>query len=79
MRRGEKIILEKSNIISINKKLPTQNIKQLDTKGEYGLKNNLFDPTKNSPPNEFILKLQKRMNIYDSKIYDINDINCETA
>jgi hypothetical protein len=79
MRRGERIILEKSNIISINKKLPTQNIKENNTKGEYSLKNHLFDPSKSSPPNQFIIKLQERMNVYSPKNYDINDIKCETA
>lgn len=28
---------------------------------EYGLKQNFFDPTKGSPPNVFMLKLQKRI------------------
>jgi hypothetical protein len=28
----------------------------------YILKQNSFDPTKNSPPNDFMLKLQSRMN-----------------
>ena len=27
---------------------------------EYGLKQNFFDPTKSSPPNEFMLKLRMR-------------------
>ena len=33
---------------------------------EYGLKQNFFDPSKSSPPNEFLLKLQNRMNHYSS-------------
>jgi hypothetical protein len=28
---------------------------------EYGLKQNFFDPTKGSPPNVFMLKLQNRI------------------
>ena len=33
---------------------------------EYSLKQNLFDPSKSSPPNNFMEKLQKRMSIYNS-------------
>ena len=33
---------------------------------EYGLKHNFFDPSKSSPPNDFLLKLQNRMNHYSS-------------
>lgn len=43
-------------------------------KGEYSLKQNFFDPTKSSPPNKFMIKLQKRMSIYNPKLYsNIND------
>jgi len=34
--------------------------------GEYSLKQNFFDPSKSSPPNEFMLKLHKRMNLYNN-------------
>ena len=39
----------------------------LDNKkeNEYSLKENFFDPSKSSPPNEFMKKLQLRMNIYN--------------
>ena len=33
---------------------------------EYELKQNFFDPTKSSPPNEFMLKLRKRVSLYSS-------------
>jgi hypothetical protein len=33
---------------------------------QYSLKQNLFDPLKNSPPNEFMIKLYMRMNQYNS-------------
>ena len=36
------------------------------TTQEYGLKQNLFDPTKSSPPNEFMLKLRMRVSLYSS-------------
>jgi hypothetical protein len=34
-------------------------------KGEYSLKQNFFDPTKNSPPNEFMIKLYMREQMYN--------------
>ena len=41
---------------------------------EYSLKQSLFDPSKNSPPNEFMLKLHQRMYTYNSFINDTNRI-----
>jgi len=35
---------------------------------EYSLKQNFFDPTKSSPPNDFLLKLRLRMSHYESFI-----------
>ena len=35
-------------------------------KNQYSVKQNLFDPTKNSPPNDFMIKLYSRMINYDS-------------
>jgi len=32
---------------------------------EYGLNQVIFDPTKNSPPNIFMVKLKERMTIYN--------------
>ncbi len=32
----------------------------------YSLDENIFDPTKSSPPNDFMLKLQLRMSHYNS-------------
>ena len=32
----------------------------------YSIDNNIFDPINNSPPNEFILKLNLRSTIYDN-------------
>ena len=37
-----------------------------DRKNEYSLKKNFFDPSKNSPPNEFIEKLKLRLRCYES-------------
>jgi hypothetical protein len=41
---------------------------KISPKGEYSLKQNFFDPSKSSPPNEFMLKLQMRMSIYNSAV-----------
>ena len=41
---------------------------------EYSLTQNIFDPSKSSPPNEFMLKLQLRMSLYDSFIKEDNFI-----
>jgi hypothetical protein len=39
-------------------------------KGEYSLKQNFFDPSKSSPPNEFMIKLHMRMNKYHANKED---------
>lgn len=57
------VIRERSLPIPIKQNLST-NMKINSPKGEYSLKQNFFDPTKSSPPNEFIIKLQMRMNKY---------------
>jgi hypothetical protein len=62
------IIHERSNIIPIKQNLSTQ-MKENSPKGEYSLKQNFFDPSKSSPPNEFMLKLHKRMCIYNSYVH----------
>lgn len=43
---------------------------------EYSLKQNVFDPSKSSPPNDFMLKLKLRMAIYNNS-YN-NDDNLES-
>ena len=42
---------------------------------EYILKNHNFDPSKSSPPNDFINKLKKRLKCYDF-ISVSSDIKC---
>ena len=42
---------------------------------EYSLKENFFDPSKSSPPNEFMLKLHLRMSLYNSFNSDTNLLN----
>jgi hypothetical protein len=40
-----------------------------------GLKQNFFDPTKSSPPNDFMIKLHMRMN----SVYDFKNTTTTTA
>jgi hypothetical protein len=69
------VIHERSSIIPIKQNLSTT-MKQNSPKGEYSLKQNFFDPNKSSPPNEFIVKLHKRMSVYNSPIQTfMNDDN----
>jgi hypothetical protein len=42
-------------------------MKENSPKGEYSLKQNFFDPSKSSPPNEFMIKLQMRLSKFDIK------------
>ena len=65
-------INERSLIIPIKKNLNT-NKNNLSPKSEYSLKKNFFDPSKSSPPNEFMLKLHMRLSNYTSTSYDIKD------
>jgi hypothetical protein len=62
-----RIIHERSNIIPIPQISPT-NKKEDFSLNEYSLTQNIFDPSKSSPPNEFMLKLQLRMSLYNSFI-----------
>jgi hypothetical protein len=57
------VIHERSTSIPILK-TPTTAMKE--DLNEYGLKHNFFDPSKSSPPNEFMLKLQNRMKTFHS-------------
>jgi len=57
------VIRERSLPIHIPQNLSTT-MKINSPKGEYSLKQNFFDPSKSSPPNEFMIKLHMRMNRY---------------
>jgi hypothetical protein len=57
------VIRERSLPIPIKQNLTTS-MKINSPKGEYSLKQNFFDPSKSSPPNEFMIKLHMRMNRY---------------
>lgn len=60
----QRVTNERSINIPIPQNSPTK--KQGLRFNEYSLKQNFFDPSKSSPPNEFMLKLQLRMNHYNS-------------
>ena len=68
----QRFIHERSDIIPIQQKSPTNKKENLSI-GEYSLTQNFFDPSKSSPPNEFIIKLHMRMNKY----YTDNDDNLD--
>ena len=55
-------INERSKIIKITKPQPTIMKESFNT-NEYSLKQNVFDPSKYSPPNEFMLKLKLRISL----------------
>ena len=57
------VIRERSEQIPIKQNLTTS-MKENSPKGEYSLKQNFFDPSKSSPPNQFMIKLHMRVNKY---------------
>jgi hypothetical protein len=74
MIANQYVIRERSNIIPIKQNLSTT-MKENSPKGEYSLKQNFFDPSKSSPPNEFMIKLHMRINkFYVDKKDDSLDI-----
>ena len=52
----------------------TTSMKINSPKGEYSLNQSFFDPSKSSPPNEFMIKLHMRMNKYYVDKVDSLDI-----
>jgi len=79
MQARTHVIHERSIVIPIKKNLSTS-MKDLSPKGEYSLKQNFFDPSKSSPPNEFMIKLHMRMSIYNSQnsqTVDMKDDNLD--
>jgi hypothetical protein len=54
------LVSQKTEIIPIKNSSPTI------VEGEYSLTENVFDPSKSSPPNNFLEKLQLRISIYNS-------------
>ena len=68
MLRNSTTIHERSNIIRIPRSPLTkeENHKQKE-EVEYSLKENIFDPSQCSPPNDFMMKLELRMSKYFNK------------
>ena len=66
MYSSPQVIDERSKSIPIKKNLSTSMKDFSNIQSEYSLKQNVFDPTKSSPPNDFMLKLQLRMKSYNS-------------
>ena len=62
---SNKNIIEKTKIIPI-KKSPSTDFNIEDKDKEYSLKQNIFDPTNFSPPNNFLLKLNMRIQMYNN-------------
>ena len=57
----------KSSIYERSKNIPISISSPTSKKGyEYSLNTSFFDPTKSSPPNDFMMKLRMRMNSYNS-------------
>jgi hypothetical protein len=81
MYSSPQVINERSKIIPIKKNLSTSMKDFSIVQSEYSLKQNFFDPTKSSPPNDFMLKLQIRMKSYNSSdnlcSFQINDDNLD--
>jgi hypothetical protein len=71
---NQHVIHGRSDAILIKQNLTTH-MKINSPKGEYSLKQNFFDPSKSSPPNDFMIKLHMRMNKYymdkDDESFDI--------
>ena len=71
MNRKKTIIPEKNYIwsnkehISLNNNSPTN----------YDLNNSFFDPSNSSPPNDFMLKLNKRIEYYTSLGTNANNLD----
>jgi hypothetical protein len=62
-----RIIHERTCCIPIPQISPTTK-KATFSLNEYSLTQNNFDPSKSSPPNEFMLKLHLRMSLYNSAL-----------
>jgi hypothetical protein len=64
MLSNPRTIHERTSIIQIKQTRPTTAKKQIAE--EYSLNQNVFDPSKSSPPNDFMMKLYARMNMYNN-------------
>ena len=78
MFSNSRIIHERSIVVPILKKISTlmKEKENNNDKIEYSLKQNFFDPSKSSPPNEFMIKLHMRISNYTAS--HIKDDNRES-
>ena len=67
------IIHETPSIVPIKENSFTS-MKEDSPKSEYSLNQGFFDPTKSSPPNNFLIKLQMRLSKYNSN-YASENVN----
>jgi len=65
---------ERSSILYIKKETLPKNIYK---NTQYDLKQNIFDPSKSSPPNEFMEKLRLRMSVYNSFNKNLDNLTKE--
>lgn len=66
------IVIDKNKCIPMPMPQTSPTKRTKDLASEYSLKYNFFDPSKSSPPNDFMLKLQLRMTLYESLQKDAN-------
>jgi len=76
MFSNSRIIHERSIVVPIINKISTLMKENNNDKIEYSLKQNFFDPSKSSPPNEFMIKLHMRISNYTAS--PIKDDNRES-
>ena len=70
MQSVQHIVCEKSKNILIIEKQSSRLTKELNSpKHQYSLKQNCFDPSQSSPPNEFMITLHNRMTNYNLNKY----------
>ena len=63
---------EKSNNILIKQPITNNSIKhEYENINNLSLKQNFFDPSKSSPPNDFMLKLQNRFINYNNNYFSL--------
>lgn len=68
MYNSKSVIRERSKMIPIKNYLSTSS-----PKAEYSITQNLFDPSKSSPPNDFMKKLEKRIKMHTNFYVDNMD------
>ena len=74
----KKNIISKEIIIPKNiESNPSSPSSRLSKEIDYSLNNSFFDPSQSSPPNDFLIKLEKRLQNYQS--LGINEIKFVSA